>query len=204
MQLQNYDLFTEESGRWFEFPNAKIYWDPNFLTELNANKLQIKLTDSLPWKQERITLFGKKVLQPRLQTWHGDASYTYSGLTMNPHPWTPELRALEKSCRQISGVEFNSVLANLYRDGSDSMGWHQDNEPELGTNPVIASVSLGDTRRFALKHKHLDEKQEFNLTHGSLLIMAGETQHYWLHSVPKTKKAKKQRINLTFRHVIDK
>lgn len=202
--MQNYDLFEQETGKWLTFQNSLIYWDANFLTESYANSLFQKLTDTLPWQQESINIFGRKVLQPRLQAWHGNASYTYSGLTMHPHPWTEELRALEKRCAEISGQRFNSVLANMYRDGNDSMGWHQDNEPELGPHPIIASLSLGEPRRFVLKHKDSNEKQEFILGHGALLIMAGETQQYWYHAIPKTKKAVNTRINLTFRHIIEK
>ncbi|MBD1557088.1 alpha-ketoglutarate-dependent dioxygenase AlkB [Vibrio sp. S9_S30] len=197
-------MFEQETGTWLTSPNSLIYWDAHFLTESYANHLFQRLTDTLPWQQESITMFGKEVLQPRLQAWHGHASYTYSGLTMHPHPWTKELRSLEKRCAKLSGQRFNSVLANMYRDGRDSMGWHQDNEPELGPNPIIASLSLGGPRRFVLKHKYSNEKQEFILGHGALLIMAGETQHYWLHAIPKTKKVVNTRINLTFRHVIER
>lgn len=125
-----------------------------------------------------------------------------SGLTMQPEPWTPALLSIKVACEQVARVSFNSVLANLYRDGRDYMGWHQDNEPELGEQPLIASVSLGQERRFVLRHLASKQKIEFLLQPGSLLIMAGETQRYWQHSVPKSQRPMQARINLTFRRII--
>ncbi|KGK14351.1 alpha-ketoglutarate-dependent dioxygenase AlkB family protein [Vibrio navarrensis] len=178
-----------------------LYWDPQFLSPRQAQRYFHQLRSELPWTQEAITLFGKPVLQPRLQAWCGDAIYRYSGLTMQPSPWTDSLLELRQRCEQASGTQFNSVLANLYRHGQDSMGWHQDNEPELGKNPIIASLTLGESRRFLLQHIETKEKIEFELQAGSLLVMAGTTQTYWRHCVPKTAKSKAERINLTFRHV---
>lgn len=199
MQVQG-DLF--KSSFWQEVTQGKIYYDPNFLSNLEADRYFSSLRSTLPWQQERITMFGRSVLQPRLQAWHGDVAYTYSGLTMSPHPWTPELSDLKASSEAIAEVKFNSVLANLYRNGQDSMGWHQDNEPELGKNPVIASINLGETRRFVLRNLHCKTQIEYELSHGALLIMAGELQHHWKHAVPKTAKPKGERINLTFRHIV--
>lgn len=176
-----------------------MLWAEHFLTPTQADHAFSVLTQELDWQQEAITLFGKSVLQPRLQAWYGDKAYTYSGLTMPPKAWTPMLADLKQRCELLAGQAFNSVLANLYRDGQDSMGWHQDNEPELGQQPVIASLSLGETRRFVLRHLHSKEKFELPLSHGSLLIMAGNTQHFWQHCVPKTVRALEPRINLTFR-----
>lgn len=143
-------------------------------------------------------------MQPRLTAWYGDAGkdYSYSGITMQPLAWTDTLMAIKQSADKVAGVSFNSALLNLYRDGKDSMGWHRDNEKELGTNPVIASVSFGAPRRFLLRH-YTDKKlvREIVLTHGSLLLMRGETQHYWEHSIPKTAKPAGSRINITFRIV---
>ncbi len=200
MQYQD-DLFA--SSYWQEIAQGKLYYDPHFIESAEADTFFVKLRATLPWQQERINLFGKSVLQPRLQSWHGDASYTYSGLTMSPYAWTPELISLKDRCEAIAEVKFNSVLANLYRDGQDSMGWHQDNEPELGRNPVIASLNLGDSRRFVLRNLHSKTQIEYNLSHGALLIMAGELQHHWRHGVPKTSKPKGERINLTFRHILN-
>ncbi|MFN1533353.1 alpha-ketoglutarate-dependent dioxygenase AlkB family protein [Vibrio jasicida] len=199
MQVQG-DLF--KSSFWQEVAQGRIYYDPNFLSNLEADRYFSNLRSTLPWQQERITMFGRSVLQPRLQAWHGDVAYTYSGLTMSPHPWTPDLNELKARCEAIANVQFNSVLANLYRHGQDSMGWHQDNEPELGRNPVIASVNLGETRRFLLRNLHCKTQLEYELSHGALLIMAGELQHHWKHAVPKTAKPKGKRINLTFRHIV--
>jgi len=120
---------------------------------------------------------------------------------MMPRPWNQTLLQLKNLCEQVSQSPFNSVLANLYRNGQDSMGWHQDNETELGLNPIIASLSLGESRKFVLRHLETKQKHELDLSHGSLLVMAGETQHYWQHSIPKTAKPKGSRINLTFRYI---
>ena len=199
MQVQG-DLF--KSSFWQEVAQGKIYYDPHFLAHLDADRCFSQLRATLPWQQESIMMFGRSVLQPRLQAWHGDAAYTYSGLTMTPHPWTAELMELKTRSEAIAEVKFNSVLANLYRHGQDSMGWHQDNEPELGRNPIIASINLGETRRFVLRNLHCKTQLEYELSHGSLLIMAGELQHHWKHAVPKTAKPKGERINLTFRHIV--
>ncbi|WCE32010.1 alpha-ketoglutarate-dependent dioxygenase AlkB family protein [Vibrio sp. SCSIO 43137] len=196
------DLLCEKTG-WIELTDSKIYWQPNFLSEELSEHLFHQLLNSLNWKQEKIQMFGRQVLQPRLQAWHGTKCYTYSGLTMQPEPWTEPLSVIRQACELVAGQEFNSVLANLYRDGNDSMGWHQDNEKELGHQPVIASVSLGESRRFLLRNKLSGEKHEWLLNSGSLLIMAGNTQNDWQHSVPKTKKAKGNRINLTYRHIVN-
>ena len=192
---------NESDNNWIELQNGRLFYAPNFLSEQQADQSFLNLRNELDWQQEKIQLFGKQVLQPRLQAWHGDKSYTYSGLSMQPQPWTPTLLELKSRCEAVAKHTFNSVLSNLYRDGQDSMGWHQDNETELGTNPVIASLTLGESHRFVLRHLSTKEKYEVELGHGSLLIMAGETQHYWQHSVPKTAKPKEERINLTFRHI---
>lgn len=201
MMHQQGDLFGGDL--WQEVERGKLYYDPHFLNHLEADNYFDQLRKTLLWHQEHITMFGKSVLQPRLQAWHGDAAYTYSGLTMQPHPWTLELTQLKVRCESVADVTFNSVLANLYRHGQDSMGWHQDNEPELGRNPVIASLNLGETRRFLLRNLHCKTEIEYELSHGSLLIMAGELQHHWKHCVPKTAKTKDERINLTFRQIFN-
>jgi len=193
---------NQNDKHWIELPNARLYYASGFLSTSEADLVFNALKSELSWQQEEIRMFGKKVLQPRLQAWHGDKSYTYSGLSMEPKPWNSILLTLRKRCESVAQCSFNSVLANLYRNGQDSMGWHQDNEPELGHNPVIASLSLGETRRFVLRHIQTRQKYEVALSHGSLLIMAGGTQHYWQHAVPKTAKPKDERINLTFRNII--
>lgn len=199
-----YSLFSDNNDlpSWIELPNSQLLYISDFLTPQQADTAFSNLRKELDWQQEAIQMFGRKVLQPRLQAWHGDKSYTYSGLSLTPEPWSPELLHIKQRCEAASRCQFNSVLANLYRDGQDSMGWHQDNEPELGVNPAIASLSLGESRRFILRHIETRQKYEIELSHGSLLVMAGETQRYWQHSVPKTGKPKTERINLTFRHII--
>ncbi len=194
------DLFAEQ-GEWITINNGLLYWHPQFLNLQRSEQYFQQLKSELNWQQEHITLFGKSVLQPRLQTWLGDAVYTYSGLTMHPQPWTSAILDLKTQCEQQAQTRFNSVFGNLYRDGEDYMGWHQDNERELGHQPVIASLSFGATRQFVFKHKTTKEKIAFQLTPGSLLIMAGETQQYWQHALPKTKRVNEPRINLTFRYI---
>lgn len=183
-------------------PDADILFYPNFLTSPERDRFLTELTQSIQWRQDSITLFGRSLLQPMLTAWYGDPGkvYTYSNLTLTPTPWILPLLELKKKVDEISGVAFNSVLLNLYRDGNDSMGWHSDDEPELGHNPVIGSLSLGGTRRFMLRHctdKSL--KHQLELTSGSFLLMRGATQHHWQHQIPKTKRPVPPRINLTFR-----
>lgn len=200
------DLFSTSSANqhsWLTLPDSQLLWLPNFLSQQESDQLFSCLKQCVPWKQETIRLFGRSVLQPRLQAWYGSHPYTYSGLTVNPLPWIEPLHDIKQRCEELAGCPFNSVLANMYRDGQDSMGSHQDNEPELGKNPVIASVSLGETRRFTLRHQLSGEKHTMELEHGSLLIMAGATQHFWKHSVPKTRRPCSERINLTYRYVYD-
>lgn len=160
----------------------------------------------IDWQQEQLSMYGKQVNIPRLQAWYGgiDHDYTYSGLTLTPKPLTSSLMVLKTKVEAFISVNFNSLLANLYRDGNDSVSWHSDDEPELGPEPIIASLSFGDTRNFQLKHKSNGDKLNIDLTSGSLLIMAGSTQHFWSHCVPKTKRVKSPRINLTFRQIICK
>jgi alkylated DNA repair dioxygenase AlkB len=142
------------------------------------------------------------VASPRLSAWYGDpgAIYSYSGLRLEPLPWTPVLLEIRQVVTDLAETPFNSVLLNLYRDGQDSMGWHSDAEPELGRNPVIASVSLGAVRRFVLRHKKRKEQHiALELESGSVLVMGGALQHYWRHALPKIRQAVGPRINLTFR-----
>lgn len=149
-------------------------------------------------------MYGRPVRVPRLVAWHGDpaAVYTYSGTEHLPRPWTPALERVRRRAEALTGHAFNAVLLNLYRDGRDGMGWHADDEPELGPEPVVASASFGATRRFCLRHRRRrDLKLDVPLGHGSLLLMHGATQRHWLHAVPKTRQPVGARINLTFRRV---
>jgi len=187
------DLYEGEARLW---PAA---FDPN-----EATGLFDELRREIDWQQEKILMFGRRVPVPRRVAWHGDpgASYTYSGTEHHPLPWTPALDRVRSRLTGLTGVRFNAVLLNLYRDGRDGMGWHADDEPELGRDPVIASVSLGATRRFCLRHRRRkDLRLDVLLTHGSLLLMSGATQHHWVHALPKTAVPVGERINLTFRRV---
>ena len=180
---------------------ALSLWQP-FLTPVDANTFLALLSRTLDWKQDEVTIAGKKIPIPRLQAWYGDtkSQYSYSGIPLSPLSWTPELLEIKQKIETVTQHRFNSVLANYYRDGNDSVAWHQDNEPELGENPVIASLSLGDTRQFQLRH--ITRKYptiKLNLPHNALLLMSGETQKNWYHQIPKTKKTVGSRINLTFR-----
>lgn len=163
------------------------------------------LKNDIGWKQEHIKLFGKIHPTPRLVAWHGDphCTYTYSGVVNHPNAWTPTLLTIKTRVEQlIHPHKFNCVLLNYYRNGQDKMGWHSDDEKELGSNPVIASVSLGTTRRFDFKHKtRRDEKFSLDLHAGSVLIMQGDLQHHWLHQLPAQKRILEPRINLTFRNI---
>jgi alkylated DNA repair dioxygenase AlkB len=185
-----------------QLPDADIAFYPSLFNEEDSDRLLAKLTQTIGWRQDWITVYGRSLPQPRLTAWVGDPgkAYTYSGITMQPSGWTDILLDLKAAVDAIADVTFNSVLLNLYRDGNDSMGWHSDDEPELGQNPVIGSLSLGGTRQFMLRHKHQKAlKAKLPLTSGSFLLMQGTTQHYWQHQVPKTKRAIAPRLNLTFR-----
>lgn len=192
-----------KTGR-IELPDATLEFDRHFLPGDEADNLFTVLLEKIPWRLDQIRIFGKVYPQPRLTALYGNNanSYTYSGITMEPEPFIAELRDLKHRVEQRSGHTFTTCLLNLYRDGNDSNGWHADNEKELGTNPVIASVSLGETRSFHLKHRRQKSlRYRMSLGHGSLLVMGGPMQHNWLHQVPKTRKPVKPRINLTFRNI---
>jgi len=181
--------------------NGEYVFYPNFFTKSESDAFLKNLHNNIVWKQESMNMYGKKIEFPRLTAWYGnnDKPYSFSGITLQPHPWTSEILTIKNKIEPIAKTEFNSVLLNLYRDGNDSISWHTDAEKELGINPTIASVNFGATRKFQLRHIKTKEKLEIELTHGSLLIMQGELQHFWQHQVPKTSKVVGERINLTFR-----
>ncbi|MFL6591178.1 MAG: alpha-ketoglutarate-dependent dioxygenase AlkB family protein [Luteimonas sp.] len=188
-----------------DLPDADVAIDPGWLAPAQADALFAKLRDGVAWSVHRVRLFGKLVDSPRLSCWIGDpeATYVYSGTRFEPQPWPAALLPVRERLRRETGIAFNSVLANLYRDGRDRMGWHSDNEPELGPHPTIASLSLGTERRFVLKHRSIASlKREFTLTHGSLLLMAGETQLHYRHALPERARVHEPRINLTFRRIV--
>lgn len=188
----------------FKYQDAELVYYPDFLKPEEANTLYDSLYKSIFWQQKDIKIFGKKIPQPRLTAFFAEkgVSYTYSGLQWQPEYFTSEIRKLKKKIEEVSAIKLNTCLANLYRDGQDSMGWHADDEKALGKNPLIASISLGGDRKFQWKHKtQKNLKDQLILSHGSLLLMQGSMQHYWKHQLPKTKIEVSPRINLTFRKV---
>lgn len=216
-----------EPGQVLKLPDAEVILYPHAFSFQESCQLFDALQQGIAWRQETTILFNRSVLLPRLTAWYGDTgkSYTYSHITMQPEPWICPLLQIKSRIEAITRtsfkpypkstgeqnpalssesfqMRFNSVLLNLYLTGRDSISWHSDDEPELGPNPVIGSVSFGATRRFMLRHrqqKHL--KAAIDLTHGSFLLMQGSTQHFWQHQIPKTSRTVEPRINLTFRQI---
>lgn len=176
---------------------------PGWLAPAEADVLLPALSSEIPWEQHHVRLFGRTLPAPRLSCWIGDpdAAYTYSAVRFEPRPWTPQLAALRDRLNVAFGAGFNSVLANRYRNGADGMGWHSDDEPELGPQPLIASLSLGAPRRFLLRERGGPWRGEILLEHGSLLRMAGASQARTQHSLPKTARPVAERLNLTFRQI---
>lgn len=181
-----------------------VHYFGKVFADVAADAFMASLLHQVPWQRDEIVMFGKRVTTAREVSWYGDpgASYTYSGATKQPLPWNEPLLDLKARAESLSGARFNSCLLNLYHDGKEGMSWHSDDEKELGPNPTIASISLGAERRFCFKHKDTGERVEMVLEHGSMLVMTGETQTHWLHSLPKTAKVTAPRINLTFRSII--
>ncbi|WP_233843733.1 alpha-ketoglutarate-dependent dioxygenase AlkB [Dyella sp. 2HG41-7] len=192
---------------WQRLPllDADVRYAATWLDHDEADALLARLWEEIPWEQHRLRIFGRDVDAPRLSCWIGDpdATYSYSRTRFEPRPWTPSLHALRGRLENACGARFNSVLANLYRGGQDSMGWHSDDEPELGSQPVIASLSLGAERRFRFRRRvprgHRVDPVGLPLSHGSLLCMAGDTQRHYQHDVPKNAVVIGMRMNLTFR-----
>jgi alkylated DNA repair dioxygenase AlkB len=206
--MNNYnqaDLF----GQVFETPNpiikmqdAELLYHPTFFNKAESDRIFKTLLETIEWKQDKIMMYGKEILLPRLSAWYGDNNkpYTYSGITLNPLPWTNELLKIKERIEKEANVKFSSVLINRYRNGQDYVGWHTDAEKELGKNPVIGSVNFGATRKFQLRRiDDHSEKFEVELKHGTFLVMQGSTQHFWQHQVPKTALKIGERLNLTFR-----
>ncbi|HSP10892.1 MAG TPA: alpha-ketoglutarate-dependent dioxygenase AlkB [Salegentibacter sp.] len=188
----------------FDLKDAHLRYVSDFFNSEKADFYFKKLKQEIPWKQDKIKLFGKEHLQPRLSAFFAepDINYSYSGLKLKPNYFPETILKIKKMVENFSEFEFNSCLANLYRDGQDSMGWHSDNEKELGRNPVIASVSFGAERIFHLKNNaDTSLRKKIVLEHGSLLMMEGSIQHHWKHQLPKTRKIIGPRINLTFRKI---
>ena len=209
--VQQLDIFDATTGApgcdsdaTIELPDASLQHVVSCVPVQRCGPLFDDLMNSTPWSHDDIVMFGKRMKVPRLSSWHGDAgtSYTYSDIQLQPRAWTPPLLEIKALAESVAGTQFNSVLVNLYRDGADSVAWHADDEPELGPEPVIASVSLGATRTFKMKHQTDPTlRYSLQLSNGSALIMSGRTQTCWMHAVPKTAKPAGPRINLTFRSV---
>nr|WP_307728172.1 alpha-ketoglutarate-dependent dioxygenase AlkB [Massilia terrae] len=182
-----------EDGELAFLPQLALPW-PN-------EEILRRLIDETAWRAETVVVYGKRHLQPRLTAWHGDAGYTYSGLRLEPLPFSPLLQTIRAAVEQATGRRFNSVLLNYYRNERDSMGMHADDEPELGPEPAIASVSFGATRTFILRHKASKRTIKLDLADGSLLLMAGQFQQEWLHGINKLSRPTGPRVNLTFRYI---
>lgn len=194
-------LFGDGSPREVLPYDGSAVLHPWVLGDESHEVLLATLVNEVDWEQKHLVMFGREVAEPRLSAWYGDEAYTYSGITLQPRALTPTLQRLKSLCERVSGARFNSVLVNLYRTGDDSMGWHADDEPELGDEPVIASLSLGATRRFRFRHRRTRETVDHDLTGGSLLVMSGASQSDWMHSIPKQKRVVDARVNLTFRSI---
>lgn len=200
------DLFgNERSPERLKVPDADLRLYRDFPLSQPPAALLRTLISETPWRQEEITVWGKRHLQPRLIAWYGDRgqTYAYSGIKLDPLPWTELLLTMKREIELELGSRFNSVLLNYYRSGLDSMGFHSDDEPELGPEPTIASLSLGEPRTFVLKAKRQPHKDvRLRLPSGSLLVMSGPTQKNWKHGIPKEPGVGGPRINLTFRNIL--
>lgn len=198
------DLFPNDPAVNLLPYDGTVHYHGPIFTPAAASSYYVHLLREVPWKHDEAVIFGKRIITARKVAWYGDSnfSYTYSGTTKQALLWTPELIALKTKVEQLTGTLFNSCLLNLYHDGNEGMAWHSDDEKSLGKDSTIASISLGAEREFRLKHKRSEEKVSVLLESGSLLVMQGTTQTHWLHSIPKSKKIKKPRINLTFRTMV--
>jgi alkylated DNA repair dioxygenase AlkB len=194
--------FFEQAGQSDILPPELLESRAGFFNPDDSATFLNTFINSIPWKQETIKMYGKLMQTPRLTAWYGDndKDYTSSGTKYHPIPWTDELLAIKKKTEALAGIRFNSVLLNYYRNGNDSVAWHSDDEYELGKDPVIASVSFGQVRRFDVRHKlDHDRKYAIYLENGSLLLMKGNLQHDWEHRIAKSTTHMKERVNLTFR-----
>ncbi|GAB3418489.1 alpha-ketoglutarate-dependent dioxygenase AlkB family protein [Niabella aquatica] len=179
-----------------------LYYGKIFSAE-EADRYTLELMNTIAWKNDEVIIFGKKIITKRKVAWYADEplEYRYSGITKTALTWTDELLQLKKGVEKISGETYNSCLLNLYHNGSEGMAWHSDAEKDLKKEGAIASLSFGAERKFAFKHKQTKEVVSAILAHGSLLVMKGTCQIYWLHRLPPAKKVDQPRINLTFRTI---
>ncbi len=205
MMARQGPLFSPAHSERIAAPGATLRLFEQVFSEAHCDRLFAELRHGIHWRQDSLRIRGRRIPMPRLTAWYGDsqATYSYSGITLFPQPWIPVLCEIKARVEAVAATSFNSVLANLYRDGRDSVAWHSDDEPELGERPIIASVSFGAVRRFVLRHKQRKEIARVNvlLPNGSVLLMEGDTQRFWEHQVPKTAKKIGTRINLTFRTI---
>ena len=196
-----------ESLEAINLGDGRIHLHSKLYTAAEADGLLRSLLAEIPWRQDSLWIAGREIPVPRLQCWMGDTGsiYGYSGMRLEPEPWNAQVQSIRNRVQALSGLQFNSVLLNLYRDGTDSVSWHADDEAELGEEPIIASVSLGTERRFQMKHRHDNtrKKYQIDLPHGSLLIMGKGIQNNWIHQIPKQKSVTAPRINLTFRSIVE-
>lgn len=199
------DLFPDVER--LRLAGADVVYHHHFLPAAGAAELLRRLIDQIPWRQDSVVLWGKSIPQPRLTAWYGDPGrrYTYSGLTLHPLPWTDDLELLRTMAEGVADSIFNSVLLNYYRDHNDSVGFHSDDEPELGATPTIGSISLGETRTLTFKARRNTawSPVRIALESGSLLVMKGDTQRNWRHAIAKESRPCGPRVNLTFRRILD-
>ena len=197
------DLFSTDKIT-IPLKDAEAHYYPHFLSQKEADTLLAKALNEFPWQGGEIKIFGKTYAIPRREVYFGDEGkhYSYSGKTLSLVPWQKDIFQVKSALEKTFDIKLNACLANLYRDGLDSNGWHADDEPELGEQPIIASISLGATRKFQIKHKKTTEKSAIDLTHGSLLLMGKGMQTQYKHQIPKQKKVSQPRVNLTFRNII--
>ena len=202
--IQELQTAFGESAELLPFDGSAVLCR-DFIAADRAGEIFDTLLRETKWEGHDLVLFGKRIAEPRLSTWHSEAhiTYQYSGSLRTPQPWTKLLESLRDECSARTGAQFNAVFANLYRDGADGVGWHADNEPCNGPEPTIASLSFGATRRFDLRHRESKETISVQLDAGSLLVMSGLSQRAWVHQVPRSKRIKEPRINLTFRNVVN-
>ena len=196
-------LFTPTPNQNLLAKDGEVFYFGGVFDQIQSKYYLDQLLKNIHWQNDELIIFGKRITTQRQMAWYGDKTYTYSGISRTPLSWTPELLEIKKVIEKITGSDFNSCLLNLYQNGTQAMGWHSDDEKELGGNPTIASVSFGAEREFRFRHKNdKNLKTSVNLESGSLLVMKGEVQKYWHHQLPKTAKIKNPRINLTFRKII--
>lgn len=196
------DMFSHDATLLpIPLEDGELYWLAQLPLPLPNGEVLARLVAGTAWREETVVVYGKRHLQPRLTAWQGERAYSYSGLTLAPQPFSPLVQSIRASVEQVTGQRFNSVLLNYYRNERDSMGMHSDDEPELGPEPAIASVSFGATRPFLLRHKHSKRSLRLELSDGSLLLMAGRLQHHWLHGIAKQTRPVGPRVNLTFRYI---